>query len=190
MTTQETQIPHGVLGDMQANSGTAIWSGALLIFMGLLAIAAPAIAGEAITILVGVALIAGGLGQSYMALRVGLFAKGLIAFVLGVLTAVVGAWLMLQPVAGLAALTLVLAGFFIAAGVLEFIAAFALRPGHGWGWMFGSAVLSFVLGILIWQQFPVSGTWALGTLFGLRLLMSGWMLLFLGLNGRKLATGL
>ncbi len=58
MTTQETQIPHGVLGDIQANSGTAIWSGALLIFMGLLAIAAPAIAGEAITILVGVALIA------------------------------------------------------------------------------------------------------------------------------------
>ena len=145
MNTEVTQIPHGVLGDIQANSGAAIWLGALLIFMGLLAIAAPAIAGEAITILVGVALIVGGLGQSYMALRVGLFAKGLVAFVLGVLTAVVGAWLMLQPVEGLAALTLVLAGFFIAAGVLEFIAAFALRPGHSWGWLFGSAVLSLSL---------------------------------------------
>ena len=187
MSTDVAAVDHSILGDIRANSGIAIWGGVFLVILGLLALGAPAVAGMSITLLVGISLIGGGVGQCLIAYRVGLFGRGLFAFLLGALTAILGAYMVMQPAAGLAALTLVLAAFFIASGILEFIAALSLRPAPGWAWMLFSALLSFVLGAIIWRQFPVSGTWAIGMLFGIRLLMSGWMLLFLGLAGRKLA---
>jgi uncharacterized membrane protein HdeD (DUF308 family) len=187
MSNDLAAVKPSVLGDIRANSGVAIWSGLFLIVLGVLALAAPAIAGMSITLLVGLSLLGGGLGQCFIAYRAGLFGRGLFAFLLGALTTLLGGYMVLQPAAGLEALTLLLAAFFIASGVLEFIAALSLRPAHGWGWMLFSALLSFVLGAIIWRQFPVSGTWAIGVLFGIRLLMSGWMLLFLGLAGKKLA---
>ena len=38
--------------------------------------------------------------------------------------------------------------------------------------MFGG-ILSLLLGLMIWRQFPVSGIWALGTLVGIQLVFSG-----------------
>jgi uncharacterized membrane protein HdeD (DUF308 family) len=32
---------------------------------------------------------------------------------------------------------------------------------------------------MLWRQFPVSGVWAVGTLFGIKMLFSGWTLVFI-----------
>ena len=85
-----------------------------------------------------------------------------------------------QPVSGLATLTLFLAGYFIASGVVQVVGALGARPEQGWGWLLFGGIISFMLGVMIWRQFPISGVWALGTLVGVQLMMSGWTLIAVG----------
>jgi uncharacterized membrane protein HdeD (DUF308 family) len=86
----------------------------------------------------------------------------------------------MQPGAALGALTLFLAAFFFAQGLIEVINGFGARPAQGWGWLLASGVVSILLALMIWRQFPISGAWAVGTLVGVRLLMSGTVLLSIG----------
>ena len=42
-------------------------------------------------------------------------------------------------------------------------------------------VVLIIAGVLsLWRQFPLSGVWAVGTLVGVHLLMSGWALVAIG----------
>jgi len=44
-----------------------------------------------------------------------------------------------------------------------------------------------ILGILLWRQFPLSGAWAIGVLFGIKLILSGWTFVFIGRSVKKTA---
>jgi uncharacterized membrane protein HdeD (DUF308 family) len=85
-----------------------------------------------------------------------------------------------QPVEALAALTLFLAAYFVASGVIQIVGAFGARPQAGWGWLLFGGIVSILLGAMIWRQFPLSGAWAVGTLVGVQLVMSGWTLIAVG----------
>ena len=102
--------------------------------------------------------------------------------------AIAGFYMMSQPVSGLAALTLVLMAFLIATGIAEIIFAFQLRPADGWGIELFNGIVTLVLGILLWRQFPLSGAWAIGILFGIKMVFSGWALIFIGRGVKKLAS--
>ena len=69
--------------------------------------------------------------------------------------------------------------------LLEAIAAFQIKPASGWGWALFSGVITVLLGAMIWNQFPLSGAWAIGTLVGIKLLFSGWSLLMFGMVARS-----
>jgi len=43
-----------------------------------------------------------------------------------------------------------------------------------------------VLGLMIWLQWPSSSIWAIGTLVGVNLLLTGVTRLMVGLTGRRL----
>jgi uncharacterized membrane protein HdeD (DUF308 family) len=49
-----------------------------------------------------------------------------------------------------------------------------------------SGVLSLILGLLIWSQWPVSGLWAVGVLVGVNLLGTGMALVTLASALNKL----
>jgi uncharacterized membrane protein HdeD (DUF308 family) len=59
----------------------------------------------------------------------------------------------------------------------------------GWGWALFGGVVSLVLGIMIWRQFPVSGTWAIGILFGVHMLFTGFAMMGIGSAARAVAGG-
>jgi uncharacterized membrane protein HdeD (DUF308 family) len=44
-----------------------------------------------------------------------------------------------------------------------------------------------LLGLMIWNQFPLSGVWAIGVLIGVRLFFRGWTLVMFGFAARSLA---
>ncbi len=48
------------------------------------------------------------------------------------------------------------------------------------------SIITLILGLMIWRQFPLSGAWAVGVLFGVKLIMSGWWLIFIGRGVRKI----
>jgi uncharacterized membrane protein HdeD (DUF308 family) len=169
---------------LKEHAGITVTLGYALVIFGILAIVAPLFTGTAVTIFVGVLMIAAGIARGVFAFRAQTFGKGLLMFLLGGIIAFGGVLLIARPLIGLASLTMVLAAFFFADGIIEAIYAFQLRPVKGWGWMLYSGIVSGLLGFLIMYQWPVSGRWAIGVLVGVRLLFTGWSVIALGFAAR------
>jgi len=101
-----------------------------------------------------------------------------------------GLLLIFNPLRGAISLTLLIAWLFIADGVIRTALAFRLRPRDRWGWFLASAIVSFVVGILLIAGWPATGLWALGTLLGIDLIFSGISYLFLSGACRREAHSL
>ncbi len=145
---------------LKENAGVTVAVGVALTIMGLLAIMAPLFTGAAVTILVGILMLAAGITRGVFAFRAQTFGKGALMFLLGGIVALGGVLLLARPLIGLASLTMVLAAFFFADGIIEAVYAFQLRPVKGWVWMLLSGITSGLFGLFIVYQWPVSGTWA------------------------------
>ena len=173
-------VESALLSGLKQHAGLAVTIGFIMIVCGFLAVGAPLAAGLAITIAVGVLLIVAGVAQCVLAFRAGAFGRGLLLFVIGILTTAAGGFLSSQPLAGLAEITMILMIFFVISGVFELFASLQVRPAEGWVWMALNGAVTLLLGMMIWQQFPLSGAWAVGVLFGVRLLLTGWALVAIG----------
>ena len=174
MTEQATTIDDGLIDGIRKNAGLTVVSGIILIIAGMLAVMSPLVAGLSITIMVGAMLAVGGIGQCFLAFKAGAFGKGLMIFIVGVLMTIAGFYIMNQPVAGLATLTILLMYYLLVTGVLEILMAFQLKPAAGWGLELFNAIVTLLLGVMLWRQFPLSGAWAIGVLFGIKMIFSGW----------------
>jgi uncharacterized membrane protein HdeD (DUF308 family) len=170
---------------IRERASTARWFGILLVVLGVLAIATPLVAGLSVAMAIGALLIVSGVAQLFLSFRGGSVGAAIGIALLGVLAIVCGGYMLVQPGAALAALTLFLAALFFAQGLIEVINGFGARPESGWGWLVASGVVSVLLAVMIWAQFPLSGAWAVGTLVGVRLLMSGIVLIAIGSAARQ-----
>ncbi len=158
---------------IKRDAKSAKWVGVLLIIGGLLALMSPFAAGLSVTLIIGALLIASGITQLFVVFRAGSIGEGLLMALLAVLSVAMGGYMVTQPGLALGVLTLILAAFFVAEGILEIIGALSARPADGWGWLLFGGIVSLLLGLMIWRQFPVSGVWAIGILVGIRLVMTG-----------------
>ena len=165
---------------IRKDARTARWIGIFMLIAGFLAVATPLAAGLSITMVIGALLLISGITQILLVFRAGSFGEGILLVLLGVFSVIAGGYMVSQPIAALATLTLFLAAYFIASGVLEAVAAFGARPASGWGMLLFSGIVSFLLGVMIWRQFPFSGAWAIGVLVGIKLIFSGWTLIAIG----------
>ena len=173
MTNGIEEVDQEMLGTIKRHAGLGMALGIGIVIAGVLAVFSPLVAGLSVTIAVGVLLIVSGVSRLFLAFKMGSFGRGLLMFVLGVLTLVAGGYLVARPGMGLATLTLVLAAYLFVEGLFEIIYAFRLRPIKGWGWTLFSGIAALVLGIMIWRQFPVSGMWAVGTIVGIHMIFAG-----------------
>jgi uncharacterized membrane protein HdeD (DUF308 family) len=175
---------------IKASSGLTIALGVALIVLGVLAVLAPVFAGVGVAILVGVLMIVAGIARSLFAFRARTWVKGVFGFLLGAFVTLGGILLLIRPWLGLVSLTLLLAAYFFMEGVFEIVYALKHRAFQGWGWMFAGGVVTFLLGFLIWIEWPVSGIWAIGILVGLHFVLGGAALIGLGTACRKGAGSL
>ena len=189
MSDQFGSIGTELVERIKHHTGMVITVGVVLLIVGILALASPFVAGLSVAFVVGVLLLIGGIAQLVFAFQAGSFGEGLLAFLLGALTVAAGGIVIAQPGVGLATLTLFLAAYFIIEGIFEAIWAFQIKPVSGWGWSLFSGIVSLLLGIMIWRQFPLSGAWAVGVLVGIKLMFSGWTLIVLGGVARSRAKG-
>lgn len=157
--------------------------GIVTIVLGILAMAAPMVAGMSIALLVGFLVLAAGIVRMLWAFQAGSLGKGLLVFAIGLLTLLCGVALVTDPLLATGLLTIMLAAYFLVDGAFEIAAAFQLRPAPGWGWLLLGGVLSVLLGLMIWQQFPLSGAWAIGVLLGIKLLFVGMIMVSVGNSG-------
>ena len=178
---QTTNTPF--LDELKKNSKHITAMGVILLLVGLLAMGSPFVAGLSLALMVGIMLVIGGVSHLVFAVKTD---KGVFTIFLGILTVIIGIYMVSNPGAALASLTIFLALYLLFSGILEILMSYQIRPAKGWGWAMFSGILSVLLGALIWNQFPLSGAWAIGILIGIRLFFSGWALLMFGVAARSL----
>ena len=179
-----------IASEAKHSTGWSIAVSILMILAGILAIAIPAAAGIAVNIVVAWLLVF--FGAAHLAFGWGMRAIGNVIWqvLLGALYIGIGAYLLIHPLAGLATLTLALAIYLFAEGVLELILSFRIRPREGWGWLLLDGIITLILAIMIWRTWPMSTEFVIGTLVGISMIFSGATRLMLSLAARSLATKL
>ena len=146
--------------------------GILLIAIGAFAIYSGYAATQASVIVLGAVLLAAGVIQ-LVAMFGARGAGHVILFLLvGLLDIVVGLMLMEHPDAGALVLTLLLAVAFFFGGIFRFFIANFLQFPH-YGWTALSGILTCILGLLLWMQWPVSAAWFIGFAVGLNFIFAG-----------------
>ena len=123
------------------------------------------------------------------AFSAGSFGSGLLAFAIGGLTLLCGLSLVSEPIFAFGFLTVLIVIYLFADGLAEIAGAFRLAPESGRMWMVIGGVVSIVLGMMMWQQYPLSGGWAIGVFLGIKLLFIGIAILTAGAGVRSIAKG-
>ena len=165
--------------------GWSIALSVLMILTGVLAIMIPPVAGIAVLVVVAWLLMFSGAAHLVFAWHTRTAGGMVWELLLGILYILVGVYALLNPVAGLASLTLVLAIYLFMEAVLELILSFRLRPLAGSNWLLIDGIITLILAVLIWRSWPSSSEWVIGTLVGIRMLFSGAARLSLSLAARR-----
>jgi uncharacterized membrane protein HdeD (DUF308 family) len=161
--------------------------GLLMVILGILAVTSPLVTGVAIALTVGTLVLLGGVLQIVLGVKAESWGSRIFGMILGVVALVCGLLLIGHPLFGLSFLTLVLAGYFLLDGIVQVVQGLDIKPDRGWGATLLAGLLSVLLGVLIWQRWPLSGDWAVGVLVGLKILLSGWSMIACGSAGRRAA---
>lgn len=159
--------------------------GIISMVLGLLAVMFPIIASVTISLFLGWILIFAGVAQSIHAFRVKKWSGFSFTLLGGVVGIIVGAMLILYPGSGVAALTLLVAGFLIASGVFRTVTAVQVRPNDHWGWLLASGILAIILALLVIFQFPLSALWFIGFLVGMDLIFTGAWLVMVAMTAKR-----
>jgi uncharacterized membrane protein HdeD (DUF308 family) len=160
----------------------------VFIVLGVLAIGEPLVAGLAVAILAGWILVFGGVAHAISAFRGGDAGRTIWQVLLAFIYILGGFYFLTHPLLGLGTLTLFLAGILVAEAVLELVRYSRSRTEQGAGWRLVNAVITIVLALMIWEQWPSSAVWAIGTLVGVNLLMTGFSQMMIALAFRRLST--
>lgn len=154
--------------------------GIIMLMLGIVAIIVPGLFTLAIELLIGILLLVGGLMSIYGAFKLKGLPTSTISMLTGILSAIVGALLLVYPMQGVIALTILLGVLFLFKGVAEIVTAFQHRHWVGWGWILASGIASILIALVLLLALPESAVWGIGLLVGINLLFTGTWLLMLG----------
>ena len=188
MATVDVMRGAGVGMGARKSSGWFLAIAAVFVILGVMAIVEPVVAGLAVTLLVGWLLMLGGLTHIMAAFGGGGTSRVVTQLALGAIYTIGGAYFLTHPVLALGTLTLFLAGILLAQAIVEIVAYFRMQGESGAGWLLVNGITTLLLGGLIWFRWPSSSVWAIGTLVGINLLMTGTSRLMLGMALRRLTA--
>jgi uncharacterized membrane protein HdeD (DUF308 family) len=113
---------------------------------------------------------------------------GALTFLWGLLFTVTGFYFVTRPGVGLESITVLVTMVLFAEGLLRIVLAFQMRPVPRWGWMLAGGILSVLFALMLWGQFPLSGTWLVGTLVGISLISNGVTMTSVASAARQVAS--
>ncbi len=185
-----TEIAAAFRRAMRQHWGLFLAEGLVLLLLGLAAMALPAFAGIALTVILGyIFALAGivGLISTFTARQAPGFGWSLLSALAALLA---GGLLLWNPLQGLVTLTIVLTAFFIADGILMIILAISHRRqlSGKWEWILINGLIDLLLAFIVLSGFPGTVAWVLGLLVGIDMLFGGISLLALALAARNQAN--
>lgn len=174
--------------ELRRNRGWVLTAGCISILLGLIAIVYAFAATVVSVIFLGALLIVGGVIEAIYALRHHHHGVHLLVYMLEALFALAAGMLLLRsPERGAIVITLLLAVYFVIAGIFRIVSSLALQFPN-WGWTVFNGIITLALGVIVWGGWPVTGLWVLGLFIGINLLVTGWarVMLALALRGHRL----
>ncbi len=168
----------------QASTLSILW-GILLIIFGMVAIGSPFLAAVAVNVVIAWLIVLAGVVHVMLAFRAHGAGSVIWKLLVGLAYLCFGAYLILHPVLAVASLTLVLASLFLIEGILDIILFFKMRSLGGSSWVLVDGIITLLLGLMIYLQWPSSSAWAIGILVGVSMIISGVTRVMLSLAVRK-----
>jgi uncharacterized membrane protein HdeD (DUF308 family) len=107
---------------------------------------------------------------------------------LGILAAIGGALIYMDPFAGVIAITILIAIIFAFHGVTQIAFALKVRRQAGWHWFLVSGCIALLASVLLVMKLPYSHSFTPATVAGVSLLFAGWAYVAIALTSRKAAT--
>jgi len=95
-----------------------------------------------------------------------------------------GIFIVINPLKGAAAVTLLVAIVLLALGVSQIGLALKIRPQPGWAWLVGAGLVSLLLGVALIARFPFSLTENPGVMAGISLVGGGFAHAMIGFSQR------
>ena len=168
----------------QASTWSILWGVSLLI-LGMVAVASPFLAAVAVNVLIAWLITMAGAIHIVLAFHAHRAGSVIWKLFVGLAYLFFGVYLITHPVLAVASLTLVLASLFLIEGVLDIVLFFQMRKMRGASWVLIDGVITLLLGLMIYRQWPSSSAWAIGTLVGVSLILSGVTRIFMSLAVRN-----
>jgi len=174
---------------IRKNWGWFLALGIIQIVVGVLAVDFAISATFASVVMLGVLLLMAGGAQTAAAILARDWGGFFLFLLLGIGYAVAGFLTIQHPLPVAEGLTLMLAAGCLVGGMFRIIGALVERF-PSWGWVLLNGVVTVLLGLLIWQQWPWSGLWVLGMFLGVDLIINGVTWTALAINVRSGLTRL
>lgn len=133
----------------------------------------------------GITLIILGIFEVVQAFKLNRWSNFFLHMFLGILYSVGGFYMLYNPLINALTLTLLFSFFFIISGILKVIFSLLNKMPHKI-WLLINGILTTVLGILILQQWPISGLWAIGLMLGVDMIFTGWTWIMLSLAAKNI----
>ena len=170
----------------QASTLPIVW-GVLLIVLGMAALGSPFLAAVAVNVAIAWLIVLAGAVHVILAFRAHGAGSMIWKLLVGVAYVCFGVYLILHPVLAVASLTLVLASLFLIEGVLDIVLFVKMRSVGGSTWVLLDGIITLLLGLMIYMQWPSSSAWAIGTLVGVSMIISGVTRVMMSLAVRRAA---
>src|SRR5262249_21148823 len=152
---------------------------------GVVSILLPAISDIAARRVLGSVLIVSGLIQVAQSGKMLNWIGFIWHLLLGILAAVGGALIYVDPFAGVVALTLLIAIIFGVHGATQIGFSWKVRGQSGWHWFLISGCIALIVSVLLVMKLPYSHSFTPATVAGVALLVAGWAYVAMALAARK-----
>ena len=159
--------------------------GVLLVLGGIAAITYPCVSSVGAVMVLGIILIVSGVFTIIGAFWAGKWSALFLQLLVGILYVMVGMAVRDSPLESTALVTMFVAAFFIVVGAFRIIVSVVERFPQ-WGWALINGVVTLLVGLIIYDSFPLSALWVIGLLVGIELLFNGWTWIMLSLVIRQI----
>ncbi|MGA8575953.1 MAG: HdeD family acid-resistance protein [Candidatus Cybelea sp.] len=146
--------------------------GVVLMLIGLYCIWSEGLSTVFSVILLGAILFVAGISQIIGAFMTRGAGHMILMLLGGALEIIIGLMLMEHPALGALTITLFIAALLVFRGIFRFVSALWLQMPQ-YGWIAVSGIVSVILGILLWVQWPFSAIWFIGFAVGLSFFFEG-----------------
>lgn len=170
---------------LRRNWGWLLALGILLVVLGVIGFGMLVALTVISAIWFGVLLLIGGGAQIVDAFRERTWAGFALHLLMALLYIATGALVVYDPIMASLALTLFIAAALVAVGAMRIVMALRMRPARGWPLLLVGGIISALLGMMIFAQWPASGFWVLGLFLAVELVVQGFTCIMLALAAKS-----